>query len=711
MANQYEDSFENGFSQPTSGRASLNMRDYMQILLERLWIWVTVFVAVTTAAVFYTGKKVPLYRASARIQMDVPQAKVVEADNVVSVNPRDFAYIHTQVKILESYSLAEKVAETLDLANHKVLGSRGGAHKDYGAMLAGATRIALVTGTRMVDVAAEHTDPEIAVLIADGIADGYVKQNLERRMESSLEALTWLRQQAEIYKSRLESSELALQEYREKTLSTSLVNRHNVEVSKLQDITTSLTKAESTLLHAETEWLKVKKLMDSEEPYDSLEIVASDDLVHGTEAQVLEKKTEIGVLRSRYKDKHPTMLRALRELDELQAQYKRACLAAAENVHQAFILAKETEAALQKELTRQQKKTLEFDRKLMAYNELLRDVDADTELYKSILARMKETSVSGQLEMNNVRVVDHAREPGAPFNISRRRDVTRASLLGLLLGLGLAYLVHFTDDRIRRTEELEHGMGVPVLAVVPKISAKGGRARACIAQLDGQTAAAESFRTLRASLALSPAAKKAHQLMITSAETSAGKSLVSSNLAIVFAHNGLRTLLIDADLRRPSQHRAFETDRETGLSHVLAGDMPWRDIRTRTDTPNLDLIEVGRIPPNPAELLGSPAMTQLLEEAGQEYDKVILDAPPVFGLSDPFVLLPQVEGVIFIAMFNKSRRRSISHAVQKLREGETPILGCVMNGVDLGRPSGYYYYYQHYGYYYNSYGQKKHKKT
>lgn len=708
MANQYEDSFDTDTS---TGSSFLGMRDYMQILLERLWIWVTIFVAVTTAAVFYTGKKVPLYKASARIQMDVPQAKVVEADNVVSVNPHDYAYIHTQVKILESYSLAEKVAETLDLANHKTLGSRGGQEKDYGAMLVGATSIALVTGTRMVDVSASHTDPEVTVLMANGIADGYVKQNLARRMESSIEALTWLRQQAEIYKSRLESSELSLQEYREKTLSTSLVDSHNVEMAKLRDITTSLSRAESAVVHTQMEWQKVKKLMDNEEPFDSLEIISSDDLVHSTEAQVLEKKTEIGVLRSRYKDRHPNMLRVLRELEELEEQYRRACRAAAENVHQAYILAKDTEAALQKEMTIQQKKTLAFDRKLMAYNELLRNVDADKELYNSILARMKETSVSGKLEVNNVRVVDHARLPKAPFNISRRKDITRSSLLGLLLGIGLAYLVHFTDDRIRRTEELEQGMGLPVLAVVPKISAKGGRGRACVAQLDGQTASAESFRTLRASLALIPAAKKAHQVMVTSAEASAGKSLVSSNLAIVFAHNGLRTLLVDADLRRPSQHKAFETDRETGLSHVLAGDAPWRDVITKTDIPNLDVITVGRIPPNPAELLGSPAMTQLLEEAGQEYDKVIMDAPPVFGLSDPFVLLPQVEGVIFIAMFNKSRRRSISRAVQKLREGETPILGCVMNGVDLGRPSGYYYYYQHYGYTYNSYGQKRHKKT
>jgi len=674
----------------------------VQILLERLWIWVTVFVAITTAAVFHTGKKVPMYKATARIQMDVPQAKVVEADNVVSVNPRDYAYINTQVKILESYALAKTVADNLDLADHKVLRRSAGEGTDYGAMLKGAATIALVGGTRMVDVTARHTDSEVATLMANGLADGYVKQNLARRMESSLEALEWLRKQAEAYKSRLEESELALQEYREKTLSTSLVNRHNVEVAKLQDITKSLTDAESASLRAETEWMKVKKLMDAGESFTSLETIASDVLVHSAEAKVLEKKTEIGVLRSRYKDKHPTLLRAIRELDELNEQHKRASTAAAENVRQAYILAKETEAALRKELASQQKKTLQFDRKLMAYNELVRNVEADKELYNSILARMKETSVAGQMKLNNVRVVDYAREPTAPFNINRQRDITRAAVIGLIVGIGLAYLVHFGDDRIRRTEELEQGMRLPVLAVIPKITGKRVRDRACVAHLERQAAAAESFRTLRASLALSPAAKKAHQVMITSAEARAGKSLVSSNLSIAFAHNGLRTLLIDADLRRPSQHRAFDIEVDKGLSHVLAGDIKWQDALIETGVPNMDIIPVGHIPPNPAELLGSSTMHKLLQEAGKKYDKVVLDAPPVFGLSDPFVLLPQVEGVIFIAMFNKSRRRSISHAVQKLQEGETPILGCVMNGVDLGRPSGYYYYYHHYGYYYNS---------
>jgi succinoglycan biosynthesis transport protein ExoP len=542
------------------------------------------------------------------------------------------------------------------------------------------------------------------------VAQAYSQRNLDSKMTASMDAVKWLRQEAEALKASLDESELALQDYKEKTLSTSVVDEQNVVMSKLQDLSHALTLAQTERLQVETEAIRIQALIASGGDLTQIDVITSDALVAGIQSDILDKQSEVEVLRMRYKEKHPSLQRPLQELDELKDKLHQACLRVASNVSAKLNMEKAKEESLRKALAAQQVETFELDRKLMQYNELQRNVQADRELYNSVLARMKSTSVSGKLEINNVRLIDEAMVPGAPFNINKMRSLIQAGVFGLVLGIGLALLLHFADDRVKRTEEIERNIGLPVLAVIPRIVRQRPSDRARVAELDRQSPSAEAFRTLRASLGLSPSAKKAQRIMVTSASPSAGKSLVSSNLATVFAHNGLKTLLIDSDLRRPSQHRAFELQRDEGLSHVLAGNISWKEAVIHTETENLDIVLVGTIPPNPAELLGSSEMTEFMDEASKKYDKIIVDAPPVFGLSDPLVLLQQVEGVVFVVHFNKSRRRNLTHAVQKLREGDTPLIGAVMNDVDLRRPSGYYYYYHQYGYYYDNQGTKKHKR-
>ncbi len=691
------------------GRGALTWRDYVHILVERFWVLATVCAVVMTASVLHTNRKVPMFQAGARIQMDVPQAKAVRDDDMVDVNTRDSTYIATQVKILQSSSLAGLVGVRL-FEENRTPGAALSA-TELGGIVHRAVRAEPVPGTRMVDIVAVHTNPETAAEIANGMAETYIEENLSQRMKYSVEALVWLRRQANEYKTSLDGSELELQKYKEETLGASRVDEQNVVTAKLRDLSSSLTAAETERLSLDTECRKIESRRKTDGDLTQVSVIASDSLVAAAKAELLNKQTEIAVLRGRYREKHPALLLVEQQLAELGVKLDKACQLAAEGVSSRLAMAQSKEDAIRREFSEQQKKAFELDRKLLTYEELLRNVEADQALYNSMLARMKETSVAGKLETNNIRLVDTAAVPGAPFNINRRRETMQAAGLALFLGIGLSFLLHFADDRIRRSEDLEQGVGLPVLAIVPRISGRTETLRARVTQEDRQSAAAEAFRTLRASLVLSPAARKARLLMVTSAHPSAGKSLVSSNLAIVHAHNGIRTLLIDADLRRPSLNRAFNVACDTGLSHVLAGDVPWRDVVIATPIENLDIITVGRIPPNPAELLGSSEMRKLLHEACESYEKVFLDCPPVFGLSDPLVLLPQVDGVLFVVHFNKSRRRAVQQAVQKMRGGQTPIVGAVMNDVNLSRPGGYYYYYHQYSDYYGHYGKRDRKKT
>jgi capsular exopolysaccharide synthesis family protein len=709
----FEGSHEKAASGPSNPQSTLTWRDYAHILLERSWIVVTVLAVVVGLAIYRVNSRDPLYRATARMELDVTQAKVVRSDDVVAEDTRDYLYLSTQIKVLQSRSLAERMARRVDLVHNRTFwpASADTNLEAVAAAVQACVQVENVPGTRMVDITAIHRDPDGAMLIANELTQTFIQGNLHQRMDSSMEALRWLEAQAEQYLANLQKSEIAIQEYKEKTLSASLVDQQNVVVKKLEDISGSLTEAETQRLKVETEWRKIEALKKANGDLTQIDVISSDPLVVGITSELLNKQADIAVLKGRYRDLHPTLVQAEQELTELQGKLEKACLSVADAVYARLSMAQAQQESLRKAFADQQQKAFELDRKLMAYQELQRNVDADRELYNSVLARMKETSVAGKMETNNVRLVDRAVRPTEPFNIHRNRDLTQAVLVGLFLGVALGFLAHFADDRIKRSEDLELSLGVPVLAVIPRITGVKEQQRASIAEEDRHSPAAEAFRTLRASLALSPAAKRARKIMVTSDSAGAGKSLLSSNLSVVLAHNGVRTLLIDADLRRPTLHKAFGGKPEIGLSHVLAGEANWKDVVRHSHVPNLDVLLVGHIPPNPAELLGSQAMQDLLREVSTVYDKIIIDCPPVFGLSDPLILMPQTDGVIFVVHFNVSRRRNVLHALQKLREGQTPMLGGVMNNVDLRRPGGYYYYYHQYAYYYSNYGNKKRKRT
>ena len=314
---------------------------------------------------------------------------------------------------------------------------------------------------------------------------------------------------------------------------------------------------------------------------------------------------------------------------------------------------------------------------------------------------MKEAGVAGKMEKNNIRLVEPALPPGAPYKPDRVRILSVGFVLSLVVGFLLSHIVHTYDDRVRTHEDIEQ-TGLPVLCNIPKIHPKPQGTDNKLAVNQPHSMATEAFRNLRASLCLSPSAKNAKVILVTSSAPSEGKSFVTLNLAIIFANNNERTLLVDCDLRYPSQQRAFEKHTGNGLSNFLADSLELNDVITKTDIPNLDVIFAGKTPPNPPELLGTDRLRQLIETASGRYDRVILDSAPVTVVSDPLILLPHTDGIIFVVQFGRIRREVVNRALQKLREGEVPLFGAVMNAIDLQKHGYYYYPYasNHYNRYY-----------
>ena len=694
--NEY--TFEDAGASATA-RPELDWRDILGFLLERIWLILTVFVLVVLGGLIYTQHQIPVYSSSARILVEEDVSKVLNIGELVTASSRNIEYFNTHVKALHSRSMLQAAIKARGLDKKPFFLPGAGPDTDLADDSMKFVTIEAVPASRLIDIIVEHPRPDLASEFANGIADQYIEQNLNRRMETSMEAFEWLRRQTEEYRVKLEKGRLAMHEYRKETRTVSLEEHQDIVVGKLKAINAELTQAESVRRAAEAEWGKVRTAMADRAPLGQLACIAADELVKQAQSEVLKKQSQLAVLRTRYKDKHPQVAQAATELTGLESVYGNACRDAARCIESSYDLAREKEDGLRKALQDQEQKAFDLELKLVKYMEIKRNVEADQQVYDSILSRMKETKIAGDLRANNIRLVDAAKPSLEPCRPSWRRNVLNSMLIGLFLGVLMGLFIHFVDDRLRRTEDIELVLDVQVLSVIPRIESASLSLRARVVERDPHSGPSEAFRSLRASLALRPLGKKARRILITSTSAGEGKSLVAANLAIVFANDGQRTLLMDADLRRPSAHKLFEVADSDGLAAVLEDRASWEAAVRDSGIPNLSILNAGKVPHNPSELLGSAAMRQLLDALDARFDRIVVDCPPVFGVSDPLALLPSMEGVIFVVQFNRTGRRAAARALDKLREGNTPILGVVLNNVNLSRSSGYYYsYYHRHGY-------------
>ncbi len=689
---------------PAAADSPIHWREYGMILLERKWITITAVVAVVMLTLLWNLRATPIYRATTRLQADAESARVLNIQEVVASDARDSQYLNTQLKLLQSRVLAERAVKAMSLDQSREFIPKSTPRTDFALELQGCLSAELVRESRLIDISIEHPNAEVAARLANGVAAEYIR--LDQKLNPSLEAAHWLRQQADEYKLKVEKSEAALQEYREKTRAVSLEDHQNIVVARLQELSSAVTKAKTDRLAAEIEWNKVRKLLEDKQDLVTIAAIATDPQVSALRQQLTTKQIAVTTLRERYGEKHPTMIAALTELHETKVKLTQVCQYAAETLQTTYLTSQAKEEILAQALTEQEQESLALSRQMIEYTALKRNAEADKQLYESILTRLKEAGITGTLDLNNIRVIDRAELPKAPCKPRKLRNLLLSTVAGLVLGLGLSFTAHLYDDKIKSFDDVETFLGLPLLSTVPAIAMAEAAERGMVVHRDSHSLPAEAFRNLRASLTLSPAGRDAQTLLITSTAPGESKSLVAANLAIVLANNNQRTLLIDADLRHPVQHKMFGITVETGLSALLTGSATLTDVARPSGVPQLDVICVGQVPAHAAELLGSARWRELLAEAGQYYDRVIVDSPPVTAVSDPLIILPQVDGVIFVVHFSKIRRDLVSRAARKVQEGGVPVIGAVLNNINT-QAKGYYYYPYHYSHYYQRHPDKE----
>ena len=716
----------------------VHILDRLAVLYRYRRIAVTVF-ALTSIAMMIEGySNIRLYQAQARLLIEDERSTMVpginQQDNTYYEDPD--LYYKTQYRIIKGRDLTRAVIKKLNLQSvpefngtaeppvtpfsmvhdleqrvlhfvrpappaEPVEPPKADESADESALVAaflGRVEVAPVQGSRLVDVLFTSRDPKFAALAANTLVDEYVTENLDVKLQSSQNMIEWLDKELVNQQKKVEDSERALAEYRDKENAMSLDDKQNIVVARLTQLNDAVIKAKTARVQKEAVYNQVKSISAGTSP-DAIPVIAANPQVQALHTRLAELQRDKVRLSERYGDKHPAVVQVNAALQDAQHQLDLETAKALQSVKNEYETAVLEEQTLSKSLDAAKTDAQDLNRKNIGYSVMEREAQSNRQVYESLLQKEKELRVASNSRANNVRVVDRAEIPQAPVTPSGRRTWLLSLAVGLALAVAVAYGLDYMNDTIKTPEDVARRLKVPFLGLVPSVR---GDKHPVLASSHVPHDFGEAFRALRTSLMSKYPGEGTKILLVTSAQPLEGKTTTAANIAMALAYGGSRVLLIDADMRRPGLHRPLRLTNERGLSQVLIGQARVRDVIQRTVDPNLLAITAGRTPPNPSELLASERMKTLLTNLTHgPFDWIIVDTPPVLAVTDAVILAPAVSGVTFVVGAEMTRRRLAERALETILSSRPKYVAVVLNKVDFARNK--YYYSRYYGHQYKNY--------
>jgi len=690
-----------GVAEPFVYEKRLTVKDLFHILLKRKWIplaCLTTFVAIALIGSF---KATPMYRAKARVEIEKENVKLLSFQEVVQVETRTLDYYNTQYQILKSNSLAETVAAKLRAA-----GNREDAKLTRDAVL-GMTKIEPVRESRLVDIVAQSPIPGQAARVANTLAEAYIEQDLNKKVQSIRAGAEKLGEELTKAKAKVDDSEKEFTRYKEQNNIVSLNEKQNLVLEELSNLNAAAASARTERLKKEARYNQLRQLSVEDLRHE-------EEVVNDTQIQDLKKKEltavqNVDALSKRYGEKHPNMVSAKSELARIRQTLDGQILKILEEVKNSLEKAKTQEERLVEAVEKKKEEVLEFTRRVSRYESLSREVETNKRLYDEILNRSRETDISQRTEKSNIRIVDRADVPKSPFKPRTQRNVIVAIIFGLIVGCGGALFVEHFNETVEDPQDIEGFLAKPFLGAVPMMSGKsdGLQERARVVHLSPQSTSSEAYKTLLASIHYSPSADGIKTILVTSAGPAEGKTTTLTNLGIAAAQNGKKVLLVDSDLRRPTLHDVFNLRKDMGFTDYLIGEAGLGHVVQETDIPNLSVVTRGASSPNPSGLVSSDRMKEFAKAAREKFDLVFFDSPPCTVVADPLILANAVDGVINVTQSGRFSRKMVGRGIDLLDGVKANVLGIVLNEVKQ-RDHRYYYYYGYYHrYYYAEDGERK----
>jgi capsular exopolysaccharide synthesis family protein len=674
--------------------AEVHMLDRLHALYRYRNVAIVAFAVILTGAFLKAYLQTPLYRASVRLLIEIEDERTLALESLGTNRGYDYQdpepYFQTQYRILTGRDLARRVVGKLDLARSIEFGGAPAGPEAVVDAVASRVVVEPVRASRLVDVSFVSADRNLSAQVVNALAEEYVAQNLDLRRQNMARSLEWLSQELVRQKSLVETSERAMAQYREDQNALSLEDRQNIVIARLNQLNEAATRARASRAQKESLFKRLESL-GSNSP-DTIPALLQNTYIQTMKAQVADLERRRALLSERYGDKHPEILTINASIDDANRQLRLELAKAVDAIRHDYESSLVEERTLASALEEQKGIATDLDRKSVAYTVLQREAESNRDLYQALLRREKELQVLANSQGNNVRLVERAGVPGAPFSPNIRRSVMLGGMVGLLVALGLAFGLDHFNDTIRTPDDVTRRLGLPFLGLIPAVKGQPDRP-----VLSASSDFGEAIRALRTSLALSHTTPGSAIVLVTSAQPLEGKTTTACNLAVALAYGGARVLLIDADMRRPGVHAGLGVSNKSGLADLLGGRVHLTDAVQRLAEPSLWVMPAGHTPSNPSELLASERMDALMRQVRTgPFDWVIIDTPPVLAVTDASIVARWASGVAFVLGSEMTRGRLAERAVHTLAAARPRFIGAVLNRVDVSRNQ--YYYAHHYGY-------------
>lgn len=731
----------------------INLRDYWEKIRRRRGTVLSVALGVFALGAFWTFIQKPVYTAKAQLLIE-KEPNILSFEQVLQIESLRDDFYQTQYKLLSGRGLADTVVERLKLYDDPEFVGRPEQRKrpvdpaDHvfreGLVDAFLNRLTVkpVRLTRLVDVAFEARDPRLAADCVNELAAAFIDLNINMKYAATEQATTFLSEQIKGLQTEIEQKERQLQGFEAEANIVALSDNETTVIDRLSQLNKALTEAQIERSRKEAAWNGLKNISP-----DYVPEAINNPLIQRLREDYVRLKREFQKMEERFQPDYPELQRTKVEMESARKSLEDETQNLVKGAFSEYQTALNKERLLEAEFNGQKTEAFKMNSSAVLYNGLKVEIQNKKTLLDSLLRRESETGVEARLKglrTSNIRVVDRAREPVRPSSPNKKRNLVLALLLGLGGGVGLALLFDFLDNSVKTSEDVERYAGLPTLGVVPKFSLEsakkgyyyGRRLKAAkeparleageagvtapvaaaapfvaevgkaerpdgielVPHLFPNSRLAESYRSIRTALLLSSADSPVKTVAVTSALPGEGKTVTVANLAVTLAQSGKTVLIVDADLRRPRQHRLFKVKNTFGLTTYLTDSIELKSVVKSTDIPNLFLINAGPVPPNPAELLGSEKMTRFIRMMSEECDHVLFDLPPMMEISDALVLGAKVDGLVLVVHGDKTSREALKKTREKLDLLKVRTIGVVINNVDLPRHGAYYYKDYYHGY-------------
>jgi capsular exopolysaccharide synthesis family protein len=747
----------------------IDLMDYLRVIIRGKWIAIPFAGVIILFTAIFSFLATPQYKSTATLLIGEETSRILSINEAFGDQAQvvqDLRGYNTQLQLLKSKSLAERVARKLNLLSRPEFGAGKKSKTDLlagvkyiitfkwispkkesikaetnpllpvnpylglASSLLNAIEVNPVKDTKLVELSFTFSYPALATEIVNTLAEEFINFSIEKRFSTTQQASDFLTESIANLRDDLATKERELQRYGQEKDIIFLSETESTAVNTFTNLSEAYNQAMLERINAEAEYRELKDFEG-----DSIPQFISDPAIQQLKGEYTRLRADYQEKSKQLKPDHPEMARIKARLDSLKEEINKA----ADTAEGRLKTAQKKEASIKYTLDRQRSDVGKMKNNSILYNSIKSEVESKRRLLNTLLEKQSETQLSAQLSglnASNISIIDKAEIPQSPVSPNKKKNLLMALLIGLFGGVGLCFLFDYLDDTLKGPDDVERLAGLPSLGVIPYLPPEGFKKSKkyssylshrysygkenpesehilpevkeieLVNHLYPDLPLSDDYRTIRTSILLSHAEKPPKTILFSSAMTQEGKTATVVNMAISFAQLQERVLVVETDLRKPRLHRLFKVRNIPGLTGFLTGKIPLKEVIQKTFIENIWLVPSGPIPPNPAELLNSKKLRDLLDEVSQVFDIILLDSPPILAVTDSVIIASIVDSTVVVVRAGKTRRKPFLSAVEELKRARSKIIGVVFNGADFAKEGSYYSKYYRY-YKYGSYGKEE----